>query len=56
MLFSVILLCKVWVWMNRSFDASSNIDVMNFVLQFVVSYGMFVGGGLLVLFAFGLLT
>jgi hypothetical protein len=54
LLFGVVLLHKVW--MDRSFNFSIHMDMIRFVSQFIASYGMVVGGVLLMLFAFGLLA
>ncbi len=51
---SVVLLHKVW--MDCGLDLSVHMNVLRFVAQFVASYGMFVSGGLLLLFAFGFMS
>lgn len=51
---SIVFLYKIW-W-KISFNFSANDNTVWFVIQFIISYGLFVCGGLLILFAFGLLV
>ena len=49
---SVVLFYQIW-W-KVSFDISANMNLLLVFTQFIFSYGLFVCGGLLMLFALGL--